>query len=70
MSPIVRLVCQKLGRPLSEMPYAQLVSDEVREQVEQITLTPAQIHHFGTQQYRLYFCLGRCREWPAPFSQG
>ncbi len=38
---VARLVCQKLGRPLSEVPYAQLVSDEVREQVGQITLTTA-----------------------------
>jgi len=38
---VARLVCQKLGRPLSEVPYAQLVSDEVREQVGQITLTSA-----------------------------
>lgn len=38
---VARLVCQKLGRPLSEVPYAQLVSDEVREKVGQITLTTA-----------------------------
>jgi diaminopropionate ammonia-lyase len=38
---VARLVCQKLDRPLSEVPYAQLVSDEVREQVGQITLTTA-----------------------------
>ncbi|MGD8292557.1 MAG: diaminopropionate ammonia-lyase [Desulfobacterales bacterium] len=38
---VARLVCRKLGRPLSEVPYAQLVSDEVREQVGQITLTTA-----------------------------
>ena len=38
---VARLVCQKLGRPLSEVPYAQLVSGEVREQVGQITLTTA-----------------------------
>ncbi len=38
---VARLICQKLGRPLSEVPYAQLVSDEVREQVGQITLTTA-----------------------------
>lgn len=36
---VARLVCQKLNRPLSEVPYAQLVSDEVRKQVGQITLT-------------------------------
>jgi diaminopropionate ammonia-lyase len=30
-----------LGRPLSEVPYAQLVSEEVRKQVGQITLTTA-----------------------------
>jgi diaminopropionate ammonia-lyase len=38
---VARLICQKLGRPLSEVPYAQLVSDEVRELVGQITLTTA-----------------------------
>jgi len=38
---VARLVCQKLGRPLSEVPYAQLVSDEVREKVGQIILTTA-----------------------------
>ncbi len=38
---VARLICQKLGRPLSEVPYAQLVSDEVREKVGQITLTTA-----------------------------
>jgi diaminopropionate ammonia-lyase len=38
---VARLICQKLGRPLSEVPYAQLVSDEVREMVGQITLTTA-----------------------------
>ncbi len=27
---VARLVCQKLGRPLSEVPYAQLVSGNVR----------------------------------------
>ena len=40
-SAVVRLVCQKLGRPLSEVPYAQLVSDDVRERIGQITLTTA-----------------------------
>jgi len=38
---VARLICQKLGRPLSEVPYAQLVSDEVREKVGQITLATA-----------------------------
>lgn len=38
---VARLVCQKLGRPLSEVPYAQLVSDEVRQKVGQITLATA-----------------------------
>ena len=38
---VARLICQKLGRPLSEVPYAHLVSDEVREKVGQITLTTA-----------------------------
>jgi diaminopropionate ammonia-lyase len=38
---VARLVCRKLNRPLSEVPYAQLVSDEVRKQVGQITLTTA-----------------------------
>ncbi len=38
---VARLVCRKLGRPLSEMPYAQLVSEEVRKQVGQITLATA-----------------------------
>jgi diaminopropionate ammonia-lyase len=38
---VARLVCQKLGRPLSEVPYAQLVSDEVRQRFGQITLTTA-----------------------------
>ena len=38
---VARLICQKLGRPLSEVPYAQLVSDEVRQKVGQITLTTA-----------------------------
>ena len=38
---VARLICQKLDRPLSEVPYAQLVSDEVREMVGQITLTTA-----------------------------
>ncbi|MGB5985229.1 MAG: diaminopropionate ammonia-lyase [Desulfobacterales bacterium] len=38
---VARLICKKLGHPLSEVPYAQLVSDEVREQVGQITLTTA-----------------------------
>ncbi len=38
---VARLVSQKLGRPLSEITYAQLVSDEVRQQVGQITLTTA-----------------------------
>ncbi len=38
---VARLVCRKLGRYLSEVPYAQLVSDEVRERIGQITLTAA-----------------------------
>jgi len=38
---VARLVCQKLGRPLNEVPYAQLVSEEVRQQIGQITLTTA-----------------------------
>ena len=38
---VARLVCQKLGRPLSKVPYAQLVSDDVRERIGQITLTTA-----------------------------
>ena len=38
---VARLICQKLGRPLSEVPYAQLVSEEVRQKVGQITLTTA-----------------------------
>jgi diaminopropionate ammonia-lyase len=38
---VARLVCQQLGRALSEVPYAQLVSDEVRAQIGQITLTTA-----------------------------
>ena len=38
---VARLICQKLGRPLREVPYAQLVSEEVREKVGQITLTTA-----------------------------
>jgi diaminopropionate ammonia-lyase len=36
-----RLVCQKLDRPLSKVPYAQLVSNDVRERIGQITLTTA-----------------------------
>ena len=38
---VARLVCQKLGRPLSEVPYAQLVSNDVRKRIGQITLTTA-----------------------------
>ncbi len=38
---VARLVCQKLGKPLSDVPYAQLVSDDVRERIGQITLTTA-----------------------------
>ena len=38
---VARLVCQKLGRPLSEVPYAQLVSANVRQRIGQITLTTA-----------------------------
>lgn len=38
---VARLVCQKLGRPLGEVPYIQLVSDELREKLGQITLTTA-----------------------------
>ena len=38
---VARLICQKIGHPLSEVSYAQLVSDEVREKVGQITLTTA-----------------------------
>ena len=38
---VARLVCQKLGLPLSKVPYAQLVSDDVRERIGQITLTTA-----------------------------
>ena len=38
---VARLLCQKLGKPLSEVPYAQLVSDRVRGMVGQITLTTA-----------------------------
>ena len=38
---VARLVCQQLGRALGDVPYAQLVSDEVREQIGQITLTTA-----------------------------
>jgi len=38
---VARLICQKLARPLSEVPYAQLVSNEVRKMVGQITLTTA-----------------------------
>ena len=32
---VARLVCQELGRPLSKVPYAHLVSDEVRERIGQ-----------------------------------
>jgi diaminopropionate ammonia-lyase len=42
-----RLVCLKLGRPLSEVPYAQLVSDDVRERIGQITLTTATDDNHG-----------------------
>ena len=38
---MARLVCQKLGRPLSEVPYAQLVSNDVRKRIGQITLATA-----------------------------
>jgi diaminopropionate ammonia-lyase len=38
---VARLVCQKLGRPLSKVPYAQQVSNEVRQCIGQITLTTA-----------------------------
>jgi len=38
---VARLVCQQLGRALDEVPYAQLVSGEVRKQIGQITLTTA-----------------------------
>ena len=38
---VARLVCQKLGRPLSKVPYAQLVSEDVRKRIGQITLTTA-----------------------------
>jgi diaminopropionate ammonia-lyase len=38
---VARLVCRQLGRALSEVPYAQLISDEVREQIGQITLATA-----------------------------
>ncbi len=38
---IAQLVCRKLGRPLSEVTYAQLVSEEVRREVGQITLATA-----------------------------
>ena len=38
---VARLVCRKLGRRLSEVPFNLLVSDEVREQIGQITLTTA-----------------------------
>lgn len=38
---VARLVCRKLGRELSEVPFNLLVSDEVREQIGQITLTTA-----------------------------
>jgi len=38
---VARLVCRQLGRALSEVPYPQLVGDEVREKIGQITLTTA-----------------------------
>ena len=38
---VARLVCQQLGRELGEVPYAQLVSDEIRNQIGQMTLTTA-----------------------------
>lgn len=38
---VARLVCRQLGRALDDVPYAQLVSDEVRKQIGQITLTTA-----------------------------
>lgn len=38
---LARLVCHKLDRPLSKVPYAQLVSNDVRERIGQITLTTA-----------------------------
>ncbi|MCP4351839.1 MAG: diaminopropionate ammonia-lyase [Desulfobacterales bacterium] len=38
---VARLVCQKLGKPLGDVPYDQLVSDDVRERIGQITLTTA-----------------------------
>ena len=38
---VARLVCQKLGLPLSKVPYAQLLSQDVRKSIGQITLTTA-----------------------------
>ena len=38
---VARLVCRQLGRALGDVPYAQLVSNEVREQIGRITLTTA-----------------------------
>jgi diaminopropionate ammonia-lyase len=38
---VARLVCRQLGRALSEVPYTQLVGDEVRDKIGQITLTTA-----------------------------
>jgi diaminopropionate ammonia-lyase len=36
-----RLVCKKLGRALADVPYDQLISDDVRQQIGRITLTAA-----------------------------
>ena len=38
---VARLVSQKLGQPLSKLSYAQLVSNDVRQRIGQITLTTA-----------------------------
>ena len=38
---VARLVCRKLGRDPGRVPFNHLVSDEVREQIGQITLTTA-----------------------------
>ena len=38
---VARLVCRKLNRDPAKVPFNQLVSDAVREQIGQITLTTA-----------------------------
>jgi diaminopropionate ammonia-lyase len=38
---LARLVCHKLDRPLSKVPYAQLVRNDVHESIGRITLTTA-----------------------------